>query len=324
MKILITGGLGHIGSYLLNTLRGSDVNDSLEIHILDNLTTQRFCSLWTTGLAKYKLIQKSMLEIDGICSFLDIDYNYVIHLAALTNAEASKDAPHTYKQHNLTGTQRITNFCYIYNIPLIFSSTTSVYGTGHDKIWEDGPTKPQSPYAETKVLEERFIEAVLKDRTPYVILRNATIVGVSPGMRFHTAVNKFCFQASMGQCLTIWKGVENQVRPYLNIQKLYHIITNLLLTDRLKDVHPLQNIVSCNLTVKDILDEIKLTISKFEYVKIDSPIMNQMSFNVKSKFDETIDSDDAKSTISGNIRDTLQLFKPFWRRQQEKGGEAVS
>ena len=61
----------------------------------------------------------------------------------------------------------------------------------------------QSPYARTKINEERYIKKNLKK---YIILRLGTIVGVSEGMRFHTAVNKFCYQASLNQPLTIWKN----------------------------------------------------------------------------------------------------------------------
>ena len=57
-------------------------------------------------------------------------------------------------------------------------------------------------YNLSKIEEEKYIRRKLKN---YVILRLGTIVGVSNGMRFHTAVNKFCYQSSLNQPLTIWK-----------------------------------------------------------------------------------------------------------------------
>ena len=43
MKILITGGLGHIGSYLLENI--NKINKLKKIYVIDNLSTQRFCTL---------------------------------------------------------------------------------------------------------------------------------------------------------------------------------------------------------------------------------------------------------------------------------------
>ena len=50
-----------------------------------------------------------------------------------------------------------------------------------------------------------------------IICRFGTIYGFSPGIRFHTAVNKFCFQAVFNQKITIWKTAYNQKRPYLDL-----------------------------------------------------------------------------------------------------------
>ena len=52
----------------------------------------------------------------------------------------------------------------------------------------------------------------------YYILRLGTILGFSKGIRFHTAVNKFCFQASLSQELTVWRTVLHQRRPYLILE----------------------------------------------------------------------------------------------------------
>ena len=62
-----------------------------------------------------------------------------------------------------------------------------------------------------------------------IILRFGTIFGISPGMRFHTAVNKFCFQASIGEPLTVWRTAYDQMRPYLYLNdamKAFRLIIN--------------------------------------------------------------------------------------------------
>ena len=78
---------------------------------------------------------------------------------------------------------------------MIHLSSTSVYGTQKKMVDEDCPEedlKPQSPYAATKLKEERLISKLVKEKSlKAVTFRFGTIFGVSPGMRFHTAVNKF-------------------------------------------------------------------------------------------------------------------------------------
>ena len=54
---------------------------------------------------------------------------------------------------------------------------------------------PQSPYAEIKLKEENMLKK--QKKISYISLRFGTISGYSEGMRFHTAVNTFCFNAIM-------------------------------------------------------------------------------------------------------------------------------
>ena len=99
-------------------------------------------------------------------------------------------------------------------------SSTSVYGTQKDLVSEDCDIEdlsPQSPYANTKLKEEEFILSFSKNKTlNAVILRFGTIFGISQGIRFHTAVNKFCWQASVGLPITVWK-LRTVKRPYLDL-----------------------------------------------------------------------------------------------------------
>ena len=106
----------------------------------------------------------------------------------------------------------------------------------------------QSPYAKTKIDEERYIKKNLKR---FIILRLGTIVGVSEGMRFHTTVNLFCTRHSLEEVLTIWKKFYNKKRPYLTLNDFYKcfnfIIKNHYISNETLDV------VTKNYTVKEII-----------------------------------------------------------------------
>ena len=87
MKILITGGLGHIGSYLLENI--DKIKYIKKIYIIDNLATNRYCSLFNlpkTGKKIY-FYQKDLAVTHALKNFKRVDI--VINLASLTDAEGS-------------------------------------------------------------------------------------------------------------------------------------------------------------------------------------------------------------------------------------------
>ena len=164
-------------------------------------------------------------------------------------------------------------------------SSTSVYGTQNEVVDEEcseSDLKPQSPYAETKLREENFLVSLGNSSgLRFVTCRFGTICGVSPGMRFHTAVNKFCWQAVLGQPLTVWTTAYDQKRPYLDlieaVEALIFIISHNLFDGSV------YNVLTANLTVRDIVDMIRKKIGDVEVQFVESPIMNQLSYEVSNR-----------------------------------------
>ena len=71
MKILITGALGHIGSKLIHSIRPGEFE---EVHMLDNLSTQRYASLFNLPKGvNFKFIEDDILETDLSVVMKDID-----------------------------------------------------------------------------------------------------------------------------------------------------------------------------------------------------------------------------------------------------------
>jgi nucleoside-diphosphate-sugar epimerase len=64
--------------------------------------------------------------------------------------------------------------------------------------------KPQSPYAASKLHAEQRLQSLGEGQVLYyVTCLFGSIFGISPGMRIHTAINKFCWQAVIGQPITV-------------------------------------------------------------------------------------------------------------------------
>ena len=273
MKLIISGGLGHIGSFLLEKFN----NDTKfkKILIIDNVISDKYGIYFKLNKKKNKLIKKDISTYN--LNLIKERYDCFIHLAGVTNAEKSFENKNFLKQNNIGATKNVISYCKNKNLPLIFTSSTSVYGKSFKIINSKNNHKnlmAQSPYAESKIKEERLIKKKLKK---YIILRLGTIVGFSEGIRFHTAVNKFCLQASLNQPITIWKKFYKKKRPYLNISDCYNVIKYLL--EKKYYSNEVIDIVSKNLTVEELEKKIS-KIKKINKIFVNTKILNQNSYEV--------------------------------------------
>jgi len=281
MKIVVTGALGHIGSRLIREL--PTIFPDAKIVLIDNLSTQRYCSLFNLpDFGQYNFLEADVLSAD-LTSIFD-GATVVVHLAAITDATNSFSIKETVERVNFTGTERVVQACQTVDCALIFPSTTSVYGSQADEVDEDCPIsdlKPQSPYAEAKLRAERLLQNLGKDKgLNFVTCRFGTIFGTSSGMRFHTAINKFCWQAVIGQPLTVWRTAMHQHRPYLDLGDAVEAI-NFIIRKRLYDGR-VYNVVTTNTSISRIVDMISSYVPNVSVEYVDTQIMNQLSYNVSN------------------------------------------
>ena len=156
-------------------------------------------------------------------------------------------------RNNLTCMKNIINFCIKKKSKLIHISSTSVYGKQTnlvDETCEKKYLKPQSPYADIKLMEEKMLKQT-KNKLKYVTYRFGTISGTSKGMRFHTAVNKFCLNAALNEPITVYKTALNQFRPYLALTDAFLLFKFTIENNFFKN--DIYNALSENYTVNQIL-----------------------------------------------------------------------
>ena len=281
MNLLITGALGHIGSKLIREIPEGMFESVL---LLDNMATQRYPSLFDLPkTVPYQFIEDDIFS-SNLGEYLS-DVDVVIHLAAITDAACSFDHQEEVERVNFDGTRRLAETCVATGSKLVFLSTTSVYGVQADEVDENCPVdqlQPQSPYAHSKLKSEFILQEMgARDGLDFVICRFGTIFGVSTGMRFHTAVNKFCWQAVMGQPITVWRTALDQRRPYLDLDDAVGAL-KFILQRKLFD-RKIYNVVTTNATVRDVVDTISEHIPDLSIEYVDSPIMNQLSYHVLSQ-----------------------------------------
>ena len=275
MNILITGGFGHLGSALIEKFTNN--KKIKKIFIIDNFLTQRFCSFIKVKKEKIIFYDEDLNQF----SFTKIKtkINYAIHLAAITNAEKSIGKEKEILQNNLNGTKKIVDFCKDKKIHLIFASSTSVYGDQSKVINSTNNQKqnminPQSPYAQCKIFEENYIKERIKK---FTILRLGTICGISTGIRFHTAINKFSYQAALSKPITVWRKLYTKKRPYLVLSDFVRLIEFILIK---KKVLGIFDAVSENHSVVDIVKMIKLYKKNLKIKFVNTKILNQKSYIV--------------------------------------------
>ncbi|MDE0973560.1 MAG: SDR family oxidoreductase [Candidatus Nanopelagicales bacterium] len=273
MRIVVTGALGHIGSELI---RNPTLIDAChEIVLIDDLSTHKFGSLFNLPPGvKYTLLQGDVAQELSVTLSESVDA--VIHLAGITDPLASVSNPNWLFDNNLRITKHIADTCEATKTPLVFVSTTSVYTSTDATVDERcSDLVPTSPYALCKLQEEAYVLDATRE-TKSAVFRLGTIFGASPGMRFHTAVNKFCWQAACGQPIEVWSTAMDQLRPYLALEDATAALSKTVL----EHIYPgeIVNAVTCNATVRDVLTAISEFGCTTDVRMVDSPVMNNLSF----------------------------------------------
>ena len=275
MNLLITGGMGHIGSKLINKLSSLDkVN---KIIIIDNFSSERYISFINLkNRRKIIFFDEDLIHFNKKKIKHNIDC--IIHLASTTNAEKSFSNKKSVLDNNVQSTKKILTLGKK-KTKIIFASSTSVYGNQYKIINSKNNhinISPQSPYAQSKILCENIIK---KNSKNYCIMRFGTIFGMSDGMRFHTAINKFCYQASLDKKITIWKKFYKKKRPYLDLNDCVRSIIFTIFNQKIKN--ETLDVVTVNLKVIEIIKEIE-KLKKIKKTFVNTKILNQLSYEVHS------------------------------------------
>lgn len=278
-KIVVTGALGHIGSRLIRELPASF--PGAEIVLIDNLSTQRFPSLFNLpAIGRYRFVEADVTNAD-LAGLFGGAYA-VVHLAAMTDASGTIDRADELEANNYNATERVARACLETGARMVHLSSTSVYGSQEELVDENCPReelKPQSPYATVKLKEEDLVRS-LSPRLKGVVCRFGTIFGISRGMRFHTAVNKFCWQAVMGSPLTVWRTAYDQKRPYLDLSDACRAISMILQADLFDGAT--YNVVTVSAAVRDVVEAIQKFVPELQVSFVDNRIMNQLSYEVSA------------------------------------------
>ena len=179
MNILVTGGLGFIGSHttieLIKNNHTVIIADNLinsKIEVLDKLST-------ITGINPYfyQIDVTDEAKVEEIFSSHKIDG--VIHFAGLKAVGESVSKPLEYYYNNLVSTMILSKMCVKFGVgKFVFSSSATVYGDQPSPLREDMELKKTTnPYGETKAMSERILSDTANKTFAVSLLRYFNPVG---------------------------------------------------------------------------------------------------------------------------------------------------
>ena len=216
-NILITGGLGFIGSHISNTLM-----DNNKVIIVDNQTTGSINNLKNPNHENLEVIIGDIRDIDfnEITSGID----YIFHLAAMASVPLSIENPIECNDININATLNLIKSAVENNVKkFIFSSSSAVYGDNLNMpLKETEPLMPKSPYAVSKVSCELYLKSFYDSfGLNYTILRYFNAFGPhqDKNSQYAAAIPNFISALLKGEQPVIY-GDGEQTRDFIYVDNI--------------------------------------------------------------------------------------------------------
>ncbi len=216
--VLIVGADGYIGSVLTGVLAkaGYDISGIDTGYYSD----QSLYSPNDTTIMKkdVRLVTiKDLVGVDAIICLSDL------------NDPTSSAYPEQTKSINLQGLMSLANKCKQAGVRrFLYASSASVYGfAGDENMSENSKLNPLTPYAECKIAIEKHLLSISDDNFRVACMRNATVYGLSPHMRFDLVINYLCGSAIADNIVRL-KSDGSAWRPFVHINDLAEAFLSIL------------------------------------------------------------------------------------------------
>jgi len=209
MKVLVTGGAGYIGSILTRLL----LEKGYDVICLDRLFF---------GTDSIKDVADRMHVVRDDVRWFNPDLlrgvDAVFDLASLSNDPSGELDPQKTLDINYEGRVRVAKLSKKHGVPrYVLASTCSVYGFQEGVLTEESAPNPLTTYAKASVLAEKEILPLADASFCATVLRQATVYGLSPRMRFDLAVNGMVLGFYRNGKIPIMRDGK-QWRPFVHVK----------------------------------------------------------------------------------------------------------
>jgi UDP-glucose 4-epimerase len=235
MRYLITGGAGFVGSHLVDALttRGDSVL------VLDDLSTGRRGNLeHVLDLDPVEFVDGSVLD-DALVDECVRSVDHCVHLASAVGVQLVVTRPLDSLKRNVRGNDIVISAAARHRRPLLFASTSEVYGKQNDRaLTEDAdqvlgpPAKLRWAYATAKTFGEALSHSYVREQGAHMtVTRLFNTVGPRQTGAYGMVLPRFVRQALAGDDLTVF-GNGTQSRCFAHVLDVVHGIVLLLDEER--------------------------------------------------------------------------------------------
>jgi nucleoside-diphosphate-sugar epimerase len=225
-KVVVTGGLGFIGSHLVEML----LDKGIEVIIIDNKLSNV-----VEGVENASIIGKSLCDVDLYSSVGEVDA--VFHLASILGPSGVLEYAGSLGYSIVKDTLKIRDFCIQSKAPLIDISTSEVYG--HPGILKEnskkvfpGEYKVRTEYGAGKMLAEMSVvnRAAVYGDVDYHFIRPFNVTGPRQKPDGGFVLPRFAVAALTGQPITVY-GAGSQRRAYTHVIDICEAILDIVFSD---------------------------------------------------------------------------------------------
>ena len=266
MKYLVTGGAGFIGSHFIELL----IENNHEVICIDDLSTGYKSNL-NSVIQKIDFYEEK-IELFEFNKVSNVDA--IVHLAAQPSVQLSITNFSYSSSSNLLGAIKVIDYCRLNEIPLIYASSSAIYGNlefGNDEIKS---VDLLSPYATDKYAMELYSQTAYKTyQLPSIGLRFFNVYGPrqDPGNAYSGVISIFSDRLLKNQNITINGGY--QTRDFIYVKDVVGVIYRAIILASNNSICEVCNV----LTGESItIDELAKKMIKITGVKID---INYQSLN---------------------------------------------
>lgn len=253
-NILVTGGCGYIGSVLVPML----LERGYKVRVFDKLYFGS--EPLSEVMDKIEFIPGDVRNFDP--AILD-GIEGVIHLGSLSNDPTAAFDPEANHTINFEGTMKLAEASKKAGVKkFTFASTCAIYGFHVEGIADETfPANPQSDYAQSKLDVDIELPKLANDTFCPVILRQATVFGFSPRMRWDIVVNAFVMHAFKTGRLDVWFGGEAW-RPMVHVKDTAGAHISCLETDPEKVRGQIFNLVYKNFRILELAHRVRRSLNE--------------------------------------------------------------
>lgn len=210
MKYLVTGGAGFIGSHLVDEL----LHNGHRVVVIDDLSSGDLANLQDAQQCRLLMKKVQDVEIDSIQGI-----DGVFHLAAQPSVPLSVENFFTSSKNNLLGTLKVFDWARTLGIPVVYASSSAIYGELPSGDDTSDVTQLLSPYATDKLTMENYATMARKlYGVPSIGLRFFNVYGPrqDPSSHYSGVISIFVKRVSSGETVTVNGG--HQTRDFVYVK----------------------------------------------------------------------------------------------------------